>query len=111
MQLTFDVRQDVKRFLAIGGVSLAMVLANAVPSFAAPTDSDRDGLTNAQEKVTRTSPYKADSDGDRIRDGQENPDKDGLNNLSRSAPAMPRSTPTPTMIGSRTATRTRTKTG
>ena len=47
---------------------------------AAPVGSDRDGLTNAQEKVTVTSPYKADSDGERVRDADEDRDRDGVDN-------------------------------
>lgn len=34
-------------------------------------DSDRDGLTNAQEQVWGTDPHNADTDGDTYRDGEE----------------------------------------
>ena len=52
MRLTFDVRRDMKRFLAIGGVSLALVIGQAGAAFAAPPlDSDKDDLTNARENI------------------------------------------------------------
>ncbi len=49
------------------------------------TDSDGDGLTNAEEQLLGTDPNKPDSDGDGLKDGEEvalgtdpkNPDSDG----------------------------------
>ena len=82
MQLTFDARQDIKRFLAIGAVSMGFIVAQAAPALAA-TDPDRDGLTNYQERnVTETSPFDADSDDDKIRDGNEDEDQDGVDNTN-----------------------------
>jgi len=43
-------------------------------------DSDRDGLTDTQEKACGTNPKKADSDGNGIRDGADDKDRDGLSN-------------------------------
>ena len=54
----------------------ALVLAPA--STLAATDSDHDGLTNTFETTrSLTSPYRADTDGDKLPDGREDPDKDG----------------------------------
>ncbi len=50
-------------------------------TFFAHGDFDRDGLKNIDEFRSGTSPRKADTDGDGIRDGQEDPDGDQLNNL------------------------------
>ncbi|MEI8360971.1 MAG: thrombospondin type 3 repeat-containing protein [bacterium] len=38
---------------------------------ALPLDSDKDGLSNAQEKSIGTDPFKADTDNDGVSDGQE----------------------------------------
>ncbi len=84
MQLTLDVRQDIKRFLAIGGVSLALMIGNSGLANAAPapnSDGDRDGLTYKQEvRVTDTSPKDPDTDNDGIKDGNEDVDEDGVDN-------------------------------
>ncbi|GAB2633384.1 hypothetical protein GCM10027270_22200 [Nocardioides ginkgobilobae] len=48
---------------------------------AANSDTDGDGLTDAQETVIGTDPNNPDSDGDGVRDGQEDADGDGLTNL------------------------------
>ena len=81
MQLTFDVRQDIKRFLAVGGVSLALVMGTTAGAMAAPMDADRDGLSRGQEiRITETNPSDADSNNDGVRDGNEDEDRDGLDN-------------------------------
>ena len=46
-------------------------------------DIDNDGLTNSQERnLTHTNPHKADTDGDHIRDGNEDSDHDGVDNTN-----------------------------
>jgi hypothetical protein len=81
MQLTFDVRQDIKRFLAVGEVSLALVIGTTAGVMAAPMDADRDGLSKGQEiRVTETNPNDADSNNDGVRDGNEDEDRDGVDN-------------------------------
>jgi hypothetical protein len=58
----------------IGGMS-------ATPAAAIATDTDRDGLTNTFERTwSLTNPRRADTDGDGLPDGRENPDRDGLTN-------------------------------
>ena len=48
---------------------------------AAATDSDHDGLPNTWERTwSHTSPYRADSNGNGVADGREDPDHDGLTN-------------------------------
>ena len=71
MQLTLDLKQDIKKFLAISGFSLALIIGQTGVANAAPADADRDGLTAAQEKIAKTSPTKADTDGDGEEDGDE----------------------------------------
>jgi Bacterial TSP3 repeat len=67
-------------------VLVAMVAAlviGALPAAAAAssTDPDKDGLPTAWEiKWSHTNPRKADSNGNGIPDGKEDPDKDTLNN-------------------------------
>jgi hypothetical protein len=77
-----DERQDIKRLLGIAGVSLTLILGTTGLANAAPapgSDGDHDGLTYSQEvKITHTSPRDADSDNDRIKDGQEDSDNDGI---------------------------------
>jgi hypothetical protein len=81
VQLTFDVRQDVKQFLAVGGVSLALVMGTTAGAMAAPMDADRDGLSRGQEvRITETNPNDADSNNDGVRDGNEDKDRDGVDN-------------------------------
>ncbi len=83
MQLTFDTRQNIRRLVAIFGVSLAFIIAQTVPAVAASRDSDRDGLSNSIERnVTETSPFKADTDKDGIKDGNEDEDRDGVDNTN-----------------------------
>lgn len=78
MKLTFDVKQDLRKFLSIGGVSLALIVGMTSQAMAGPArDSDRDGLSNKIEKrVTHTSPFDKDPDNDRIKDE----DQDGIDN-------------------------------
>jgi hypothetical protein len=74
---------------AVGGLSLLASPTGAAsparPAFTlAPssTDSDGDGLSNAWEKHWGiTDPHRADSDGNGVPDGAEDPDGDGLSNL------------------------------
>lgn len=55
-------------------------LFGAGHAHAVDSDPDHDGLTTAQEKLTRTNPYRRDTDGDGVPDGREDPDHDGLVN-------------------------------
>ena len=74
MRLTFEVRQDIRRLVAVVGISLAFIVAQTAPALAA-TDSDRDGLSNRMERNgTETNPFDADSDNDRVEDGDEDED-------------------------------------
>jgi hypothetical protein len=66
--------------LAVGVVAL-LVAALPGPAGASATDPDGDGLPSTWESAwSRTSPRHADTDHDGIRDGQEDPDRDGLTN-------------------------------
>ena len=79
MGLTFDARQDIKRFLAVGGVSLGLIIGTTAGATAATIDADRDGLSGGQEvRITETNPNDADSNNDGVRDGDE--DEDGVDN-------------------------------
>ena len=80
MQLTFDMKHDLKRFIAVGTLTTALVMSAVGTANAAP--ADRDGLTDAQEKIAKTSPTKADTDRDGIRDGDEDRDRDGVDNTN-----------------------------
>ena len=74
MRLTFEVRQDIRRLVAVVGISLAFIVAQTAPALAA-TDSDRDGLSNRMERnVPETNPFDADSDNDGVEDGDEDED-------------------------------------
>ena len=65
--------------LALVAVLLGGPFASATTAVA--TDTDGDGLTNVFERtLSRTDPYRVDSDGDGLWDGRENPDRDGLTN-------------------------------
>ena len=78
MRLTFEVRQDIRRLVAVVGISLAFIVAQTAPALAA-TDSDRDGLSNRMERnVPETNPFDADSDNDGVEDGDEDDDCDEL---------------------------------
>jgi hypothetical protein len=75
MRLTFEVRQDIRRMVAVLGISLAFIVAQSAPALAASKDSDRAQLSNRIERyVTETNPF--DSDNDRIKDGNEDKDED-----------------------------------
>jgi hypothetical protein len=74
----------------MGATAAALVVAGLllVPAAASASssDSDGDGLTNAFEvNKSHTSPYRKDSDRDGIPDGREDPDKDGLWNITEQA--------------------------
>lgn len=45
-------------------------------------DNDNDGLTNLGEFRSKTRPKDADTDNDRIEDGDEDPDRDGVDNAN-----------------------------
>jgi hypothetical protein len=72
------------RLAAVGAVTLAMALGLALApaaAFAATTDRDHDGLSDAFEtQKSLTSPTRADTDGDGIPDGAEDLDGDRLTN-------------------------------
>jgi hypothetical protein len=77
MRLTFEVRQDIRRLVAVFGVSLAFIVAQTAPALAAGSDPDRDGLSSSIERnVTETNPRDADTDNDKIKDGNEDEDSD-----------------------------------
>jgi hypothetical protein len=60
---------------------MAMKLWSVGTANATNTDFDNDALKNCVERnVTHTSPYKADTDGDHIKDGNEDFDDDGVDN-------------------------------
>ncbi|MDP8951435.1 MAG: hypothetical protein M3N18_04205 [Actinomycetota bacterium] len=67
-------------------MSFALVVGTSMPAFAATplatiSDVDKDGLSNKIEvKITRTDPLEADTDNDRIDDGDEDVDEDGVDN-------------------------------
>ncbi len=63
--------QSLSRVLAIVGISLAFIVVNTMPAFAVTNDPDNDGLSTKVEKnVTETSPRDADTDNDKIKDGE-----------------------------------------
>jgi hypothetical protein len=74
--------------LAGAGPSSAVATSPATPATsssataaATSTDPDHDGLPSAFETTwSRTSPSRADTDGDGVKDGLEDPDHDGLTN-------------------------------
>ena len=69
--------------MAVGGVSLALVVGTTAGAMAAPIDADRDGLSKGQEiRITETNPNDADSNNDGVRDGNEDEDRDGLDNTN-----------------------------
>jgi len=81
VQLTFDAKQDIRRFLAVAGTSAALVVGTTTGVMAANMDADRDGLTRGQEiRITETNPNDADSNNDGVRYGNEDEDRDGLDN-------------------------------
>ena len=82
VQITFDVKQDLKKLMAIGALSLALVIGSAGTANATTANRDRNGLTDAQEKITKTSPAKAYTDRDGIKDGDEDRDRDGVDNTN-----------------------------
>ena len=74
----------VRRFTTIvTAILLALPVSGALaPAVLATTDSDRDGLSNWFEVYrSHTNPYRADTNRNRIADGREDPDRDGLTNL------------------------------
>jgi hypothetical protein len=83
MRLTLAVRQDIRRLVAVFGVSLAFIVAQTAPALAAGSDPDSDGLRSSIERnVTETNPRDADTDNDRIKDGNEDEDWDGVDNTN-----------------------------
>ena len=77
MRLTFEVRQNMRRLVAVFGVTLAFIVAQAVPALALSDDRDHDGLSSSIERiVTETNPRDADSDNDGVEDGDEDDDCD-----------------------------------
>ena len=79
--------------------ALLLVAGLLGPSAAAgtPRDSDHDGLPDSWERSSSwTSPYRADTDRDGLRDSAENPDRDRLTNrqefLAGTNPRLPDTT-------------------
>ena len=75
---------DVLRTSIVAGALLGALVA--VPGVASAHtskhDLDGDGLSNRYERLhTHTNPLKADTNHNGIKDGNENPDHDGLSNL------------------------------
>ena len=69
------------RTLAVAFALALSTLAPAPIAAAASTDPDRDGLPTSFERTwTHTNPSRADSNGNGVRDGAEDPDRDGLTN-------------------------------
>jgi hypothetical protein len=91
-QVTNEKGQDMHKqnFLAVAGVSkllaamatAAMMMWALGPANAATVaDPDHDGLTSSQERnITHTNPFRADTDRDGTKDGNEERDKDGIDN-------------------------------
>ena len=77
------MRSGLARAAAVIVLATPLLLGPAAgDSAAAVTDTDRDGLPDAWERTWAiTSPLRADSDRDGIRDGAEDPDHDTLVNL------------------------------
>lgn len=74
-------RRICSRLVAPLAVVLLAGLAVGPTAAVTPADPDRDGLPSTFETAgSRTSPTRADSDGDGLADGLENPDADGLTN-------------------------------
>ena len=71
----------IRRSAAILAVAGLLIMPMGGASVAAATDSDHDGLTDSFE-LTRslTNPHRADTNGNGIPDGLEDPDHDGLTN-------------------------------
>ncbi len=77
MWLTFKVRQDIRRLVAVFGVSLVFIVAQDVPALALSDDRNHDGLSSSIERnVTETNPRDVDSDNDGVEDGDEDDDCD-----------------------------------
>ncbi len=81
---TMHIMRGWTRYRRPASVILAAALVGgmfATPAAAITTDTDRDGLTNTFERTwSLTNPRRADTDGDGLPDGRENPDRDGLTN-------------------------------
>ena len=85
----------IRSVLLLGVWLLSLFAISATSVFAAPahqshsatlsaggTDTDHDGLTDAQEKACGTNPKVADSNHNGINDAADDKDKDGLSNLA-----------------------------
>ena len=74
------IDQLVRGILAIAFATSAALVPHGV--LAAPADPDHDGLTTGFERTwSHTDPQRADTDGDGIPDGREEPDHDHLTNI------------------------------
>jgi hypothetical protein len=75
------VRHRLRR-LSIAASAVLLVGGLFAPAVTlAATDSDHDGLPNTWERTwSHTSPYRADSNGNGVADGREDPDHAGLTN-------------------------------
>jgi hypothetical protein len=67
--------------VSVATLLLVLVTVAFTPGGAAVPDPDKDGLpTSFERQRTGTDPRRADTDGDGVADGREDPDRDGLTN-------------------------------
>jgi hypothetical protein len=81
--MTHRIAWPARTRLAVSiALSIALASSLALPALVlGATDSDHDGLPNKFERTkSLTNPYRKDTDRDGVRDGKEDPDRDGLTN-------------------------------